>query len=110
MTGYQASTNPDRGFMGAVFGLQDSSNFIVAHWKYAGVNNVDSVPDSVGFYGAPLGVTSVLLGVSNVFYSTAGLVVKRFDSLSLSSSSSSLSSSLLSSSSSPLSLPSSSSA
>lgn len=77
MTGLQPGANPQRGFFGVVFGVRDSANFFVAQWKYAGPSNVDSVADGAGLFGSALGATGVNYQGQQVFYSTAGLVVKR---------------------------------
>ena len=79
MTGLQPGVSPQRGFFGVVFGMQSSSSFFVAQWKYAGPNNVDSVPDGAGLYGTALGATGINYQGQQVFYSTAGLVLKRYD-------------------------------
>jgi len=73
-----SAANPDRGFMGVVFGFRGSNAFYVAQWKYSAPNNADVVADGAGFFGQAIGVTSVSLGGSNVYYSTAGLVLKRY--------------------------------
>lgn len=73
-----SGTELDGGFFGLVFGFESSSSFHVAQWKYAAADNADLMADYAGFYGARLGDVGGNLPDTRVYYSTAGLVLKRY--------------------------------
>jgi len=77
VTGLQPSTNADRGFFGLCFGFKNSANFYVAHWKFAHPT-FDFTRDALGNFGSSLGNSGVDPLNDPIYYSTAGLTIKRY--------------------------------